>query len=127
MRPGREIPVLLLMDPENRDLEEMALAGGAAGVVFKPLTPAALTRSVTKILSSREQSGREVSSRSNLEEIASTLEECNDSSFGMWMGKEAFGNVYRHMLAACKGHARIHACGNHRSVQAADAAFPAQQ
>lgn len=98
MRPGREIPVLLLMDPENRDLEEMALAGGAAGVVFKPLTPAALTRSVSKILSSREQSGREVSSRSNLEEIASTLEECNDSSFGMWMGKEAFGNVYRHML-----------------------------
>ena len=98
MRPGREILVLLLMDPENRDLEEMALASGAAGVVFKPLTPAALTRSVAEILSSQEQSGHEVSSRSNLEEIASTLEECNDSSYGMWMGKEAFGNVYRHML-----------------------------
>ena len=97
-RPGSEIPVLLMMDPENRDLEEAALASGAAGVVFKPLAPAILTKHVTAILSSQEPSCREASPRNNLEEIAATLEECNDSSHGMWMGKEAFGNVYRHML-----------------------------
>ena len=36
--------------------------------------------------------------RSTLEEITSSLEECNDATNGIWMGKEAFSNVYRHML-----------------------------
>ena len=98
MRPGSEIPVLLMLDPENHDLEETALTNEAAGVVFKPLSPVILAKRVIEILASQKHSGRESSPRSNLEEIAATLEECNDSGYGMWMGREAFSNVYRHML-----------------------------
>jgi response regulator RpfG family c-di-GMP phosphodiesterase len=54
---------------------------------------------VRALLSLRERGDRNSGpTRSNLEEIASSLEECNDASNGMWMGREAFGNVYRHML-----------------------------
>ena len=98
-KPGEDIPVLLMREPGNRDQEMSAQAKGAAGIINKPLEPAMLTARVQEILALRE--GRErnsVPTRSNLEEIASSLEECNDASNGMWMGREVFGNVYRHML-----------------------------
>ena len=98
-KPGEDIPVLLMAEPGNRDQEESAQAKGAAGIINKPLEPAMLTARVQELLALREK--REQNSlptRSNLEEIASSLEECNDASNGMWMGREVFGNVYRHML-----------------------------
>jgi len=95
--PGDDIPVLLMTDPESREAAEAAQAKGAAGVVNKPLEPASLIPIVREILALSEgESAPPI--RSSLEEIASSLEECNDASNGMWMGKEAFGNVYRHML-----------------------------
>lgn len=95
--PGDDIPVLLMTDPESREAAEAAQAKGAAGVVNKPLEPASLIPIVREILARGK--GKSASPvRSSLEEIASSLEECNDASNGMWMGKEAFGNVYRHML-----------------------------
>ena len=98
-KPGEDIPVLLMAEPGNRDQEESAQAKGAAGIINKPLEPAMLTARVQELLALREKRERNsLPTRSNLEEIASSLEECNDASNGMWMGKEAFGNVYRHML-----------------------------
>ena len=97
-KSGGDIPVLLIADPENRELEAQAQAMGACGVVDKPLTPATLTPRVRQILAAREQSGKEEPAGNKLEEVTAALEACNDSSNGMWMGKEAFGNVYRHML-----------------------------
>ena len=95
-KPGEDIPVLLMAEPGNRDQEESAQAKGAAGIINKPLEPAMLTARVQELLALRERNS--VPTRSNLEEIASSLEECNDASNGMWMGREVFGNVYRHML-----------------------------
>ena len=98
-KPGEDIPVLLMAEPGNRDQEKSAQAKGAAGIINKPLEPAMLTARVQEILALRERRERNsVPTRSNLEEIASSLEECNDASNGMWMGREVFGNVYRHML-----------------------------
>ena len=98
-KPGEDIPVLLMAEPGNRDQEESAQAKGAAGIINKPLEPAMLTARVQELLALREKRERNsVPTRSNLEEIASSLEECNDASNGMWMGREVFGNVYRHML-----------------------------
>ena len=96
--PGGDIPVLLIADSENQELEAQAQAMGAVGVVVKPLTSATLTARVREILAAREQSGQAEPTGNKLEEIAMSLEACNDSSNGMWMGKEAFGNVYRHLL-----------------------------
>ena len=96
--PGGDIPVLLIVDSENQELEAQAQAMGAVGVVVKPLTSATLTARVREILAAREQSGQAEPTGNKLEEIAMSLEACNDSSNGMWMGKEAFGNVYRHLL-----------------------------
>lgn len=98
-KPGEDIPVLLMREPGNRDQEMSTQAKGAAGIINKPLEPAMLTARVQEILALRERRERNsVPTRSNLEEIASSLEECNDASNGMWMGREVFGNVYRHML-----------------------------
>ena len=98
-KPGEDIPVLLMAEPGNRDQEESAQAKGAAGIINKPLEPAMLTARVQELLAPREKRERNsLPTRSNLEEIASSLEECNDASNGMWMGREVFGNVYRHML-----------------------------
>ena len=98
-KPGEDIPVLLMAEPGNLDLEKWVQAKGAAGIIYKPLEPAMLTARVRELLALRERSGRNsVLTRSNLEEIASSLEECNDAGNGMWMGREAFGKVYRHML-----------------------------
>ena len=98
-KPGEDIPVLLMAEPGNRDQEESAQAKGAAGIINKPLEPAMLTARVQELFALREKRERNsVPTRSNLEEIASSLEECNDASNGMWMGREVFGNVYRHML-----------------------------
>ena len=72
---------------------------GTGGIINKPLEPAMLTARVQELLALREKRERNsLPTRSNLEEIASSLEECNDASNGMWMGREVFGNVYRHML-----------------------------
>ena len=102
MGPGPEVPVILLADQEERELAENAQAMGAAAVVSKPLTTAELTNCVQNVLALHEQSGQSGQAADspgrNLEEIALALEECNESTNGMWMGKEAFGNVYRHML-----------------------------
>ena len=98
-KPGEDIPMLLMAEPGNRDQEESAQAKGAAGIINKPLEPAMLTARVQELFALREKRERNsVPTRSNLEEIASSLEECNDASNGMWMGREVFGNVYRHML-----------------------------
>ncbi len=99
-KTGKEIPVLLMAEQGEPDLEARARAMGAAGVVGKPLVAAELTARVLDILASIPQSGVDESApiRNTLEEIANTLEECNESTTGMWMGSEAFGNVYRHML-----------------------------
>ena len=96
--PGSDIPVLLMTDDNAGDME--ALAEGAAGVVKKPLEPATLIPKVREILARREQRGKvkTADDRQNLEAIASSLEECNEVDNSVWMGKEAFRNVYRHML-----------------------------
>ena len=93
-----DVPVLLMADADSREL--VSQVKGAAGLVNKPLEPAVLTATVREIFAMREQHSQDSAfpARSNLEEIASSLEECNDASNVMWMGKEAFGNVYRHML-----------------------------
>ena len=100
---GEEIPVLLMLDPEDRDLESQAREMGAVGAVDKPLVPAELLSCVYEALRPRESPDPdspdgETPLRNTLEEVAVALEKCNDSTNGMWMGKEAFGNVYRHML-----------------------------
>ena len=102
-KPGEDIPVLLMAEPGDRDLEMSAQAKGAAGIIYKPLEPAMLTARVRELLAQRERRDQSsVPLRSNLEEIASSLEECNNTGNGMWMGQEAFGNVYRHMLRYLK-------------------------
>ena len=102
-KPGEDIPVLLMAEPGDRDLEMSAQAKGAAGIIYKPLEPAMLTARVRELLAQRERRDQSsVPLRSNLEEIASSLEEWNNTGNGMWMGQEAFGNVYRHMLRYLK-------------------------
>ena len=95
------IPVLLMAEQGESDLEARAQAMGAAGVVGKPLVTVELTERVRGILAAVAQSGADDGKapvRCTIAEVASALEECNEATTGMWMGKEAFGNVYRHML-----------------------------
>ena len=98
-----DIPVILMTEAEERDLEA-AQAKGAAGIVSKPPDPAELTIRVREILSRRGQHGPDEQApvRNNLESVASLLEEYNDSTNGVWMGKEAFSSVYQHMLRYLK-------------------------
>ena len=98
-KPGEAIPVLLMAEPGDPDMEKSAQAKGAAGIVSKPLETTSLMAHVLEVLALRD--GRDRNSapvRSSLAEIAASLEECNDATNGMWMGREVFGNVYRHML-----------------------------
>ncbi|MBR0368240.1 MAG: response regulator [Clostridia bacterium] len=99
-KTDRGIPVLLMAEQGEPDLEARARTMGAAGVVGKPLVAAELTARVLDILASVPQPGADGNApiRNTLEEIANALEERNESTTGMWMGSEAFGNVYRHML-----------------------------
>ena len=100
MEPGQDIPVLLMVEREDRELEGKAESMGASGVVNKPLAAAALTAALRDILGPEERPGQDEtdSDRNTMEEIAGSLEDYRDSTNGIWMGKEAFGNVYRHML-----------------------------
>ena len=100
MQPGNEIPVLLMADPNSREPDGSALPRGALGVVGKPIDAAVLVSRVRELLALQEQrsQGNTALVTSSLEEIASSLEECNDASNGLWMGRDAFGNVYRHIL-----------------------------
>ena len=97
---GKGIPVLLMAERGEPDLEARAQAMGAAGAVGKPLVAAELTARVLDILASIQQSGTDENTpiHNTLEEIANTLKQGNESTTGMWMGSEAFGSVYRHML-----------------------------
>lgn len=97
---GKGIPVLLMAERGEPDLEARAQAMGAAGAVEKPLVAAELTARVLDILASIQQSGTDENTpiHNTLEEIANTLKQGNESTTGMWMGSEAFGSVYRHML-----------------------------
>ena len=97
---GDGLPILLMADADRGDLEEQAQAMGACGLVDKPLTAAALVSRVREVLAAREaaDASSPAVARGNLEEIAAALEERNDATNGMWMGKEAFSNVYQHML-----------------------------
>lgn len=102
------IPILLMADQEDQYLTEQAQAMGAAGVVSKPLAANELLSRVREILRSQKQfqepprdpTGKDVKApvSNTLEEIASMLEDHSDTGSGMWMGREAFNNVYRHML-----------------------------
>ena len=100
MEPGQDVPVLLMVEREDRELEGKAESMGASGVVNKPLAAAALTAALRDILGPEERPGQDEtdSDRNTMEEIAGSLEDYRDSTNGIWMGKEAFGNVYRHML-----------------------------
>ena len=97
---GKGIPVLLMAERGEPDLEARAQAMGAAGAVGKPLVAVELTARVLDILASIQQSGTDENTpiHNTLEEIANTLKQGNESTTGMWMGSEAFGSVYRHML-----------------------------
>ena len=97
---GGDIPVLIMADPGDRNFEAQSRAMGASGMVEKPLSPSILTSRVREILDVRERRNEDAAAtaRENFEEIAAALEERNDTANGMWMGKEAFANVYRHML-----------------------------
>ena len=99
-KTDKEIPVLLMAEQKDPDLEARAQAMGAAGVVGKPLMAAELTARVLSILATVPQSDTDENApiRNTLEEIASTLEEHNESITSIWMGSEVFSNVYRHMV-----------------------------
>ena len=93
------VPVLLMKEPDE-SWEEQAQSMGACGVVSKPLTSAAL---IPLVLAACEAGGQheeeeKLSGRTTIEEITATLEESNDPSNGMWMGKDAFSNVYGHLM-----------------------------
>ncbi|MBR1709941.1 MAG: response regulator [Clostridia bacterium] len=91
-----DIPVLLMAGNDNRELANRVKS--ATGVISKPLEPAVLLDTVKEILARQRSQENPSPANSSLEEIASSLEEYNDASNGMWMGKEVFVNVYRHML-----------------------------
>jgi response regulator RpfG family c-di-GMP phosphodiesterase len=100
MKKDDEIPILLMAD---KGAQNPALGGHSEvvrGVVTKPLDQAELLERVRKILTLQEPSDQhEIPMiRNTIDDIASTLDECNDASNGIWMGKEAFENAYRHML-----------------------------
>ena len=98
-KPVEDIPVLLMAEPGDPDMEKSAQAMGAAGIVSKPLETTSLMAHVRELLALRDRRDRNSAPvRSSLAEIAASLEECNDATNGMWMGREVFGNVYRYML-----------------------------
>ena len=68
-----DIPVLLMADPDNRALAVQTK--GAAGVVSKPLEPAALTAAVQGIFALRERRGQDETApaSSSLEEMEALL------------------------------------------------------
>ena len=99
-KTGKEIPVLLMAEQGEQDMEARARAMGAAGVVGRPLVASELMARVLDILASNQQPAVQENAPicNTLEEVANTLEERNESTTAMWMGSEVFGNVYRHML-----------------------------
>ena len=100
MGPDTDVPVLLMTDREDPDFESSARSAGAAGVVGMPLSSEELIVRVFEILTASGHSAPDDAAPSvnNLERIAAALEEYNDSCNGVWMGRDAFSNVYRHML-----------------------------
>ena len=100
MKPDSRIPILLITDHEEPDPAKRPPAEGIAGLVGRPLEIAELTALVQKVISSDRPAGSQeaIPVGNTLDEIASILEEWNDSRSSMWLGKEAFESVYRHML-----------------------------
>lgn len=100
MKPDGEIPILLMAETEDPGGAGRALPEGVFGPVMKPLASDELTALVQKAFSSHGPYGsREAAAAGNtLDEIATMLEEWNDSGSSLWLGREAFENVYRHML-----------------------------
>ena len=98
--PGEEIPILLMADQEDHDLEMHARSSGAAGVVTKPLSSTLLITRVREIFAKRSQMNRDKTMPAGefLDEVVASLEECNDSANGIWIDKKAFASVYHHML-----------------------------
>lgn len=95
-----DIPVILIADQEEIDLEDQAQMKGACGVISKPLTSAALIPLVRSVFALQEHPDEEElpPEENTIEMIASGLEENSNPANGIWMGKKAFGNIYRHML-----------------------------
>ena len=100
MKPDGEIPVILVTDEEDPGFEERALSEGIAGLITRPLDSSVLTALVQRAFSSQRSSGtqEDVPMGNTLDEIASILEEWNDTESSIWLGREAFENVYRHIL-----------------------------
>lgn len=100
MEPDGEIPVILVTDEEDPGFEERALSEGIAGLITRPLDSSVLTALVQRAFSSQRSSGtqEDVPMGNTLDEIASILEEWNDTESSIWLGREAFENVYRHIL-----------------------------
>ena len=100
MKPDGEIPVILVTDEEDPGFEERALSEGIAGLITRPLDSSVLTALGQRAFSSQRSSGtqEDVPMGNTLDEIASILEEWNDTESSIWLGREAFENVYRHIL-----------------------------
>ena len=100
MKSDSEIPILLVTDQEEPAFAGRALPEGISGLITRPLDSAVLTALVQKAFSSQRPSGaqEDVPVGNTLDEIASVLEEWNDTENSIWLGREAFENVYRHIL-----------------------------
>ena len=100
MNPDLEIPIILVTDQEEPAFAGRALPEGISGLLTKPLDSAVLTALVQKVFSFQRLSGtqEDVPMGNTLDEIASILEEWNDTESSIWLGREAFENVYRHIL-----------------------------
>ena len=88
MKPDLEIPIILVTDQEEPAFAGRALPEGISGLLTKPLDSAVLTALVQKVFSFQRLSGtqEDVPMGNTLDEIASILEEWNDTESSIWLG-----------------------------------------
>ena len=122
-----EVPVIFLSSDENEEAEGRAMRLGAVDYLRKPFEPEDLVRLVKRTIGAQDrthpaegdgQNGyltgnqdngkaeantedrpREAyKSEINLETVTANLADRNLSQNAMWMGQEAFSNIYRYMV-----------------------------
>ena len=101
-----ELPVVMMSADISPEAEARRRALGASGTIRKPYAPEEMVKGVLSALDAQAPADHADADGEgdlggdvlDLAGITSALEERCATSSAMWMGQEAFGNVYRYMM-----------------------------
>ncbi|MCR5249529.1 MAG: response regulator [Lachnospiraceae bacterium] len=93
-----KVPVAFLTADEDKSTESRGFEMGVSDFIRKPIDPDNLTSRVGNLLSAGKGDDRDIPSDIDLKTLSQILEERNIPHNAMWMGREAFSDVYHYMI-----------------------------